>query len=277
MAVTMAGACGDSGMDSPHFVLWLSGRSREAVLASEEIFLAARRSREVLRAVPCTTISQSAFFMPMHCGLDNRFVLPPFLPVLRNADGIFGQLLRAARPEGSVAHLPSAVLHLPGEPRAFPEDRSFQPRLADLILLLARSLSPAPWLPDPEQRLLAIGGGLVQAGRLRPSAFAGLMRELWASEISRHIMALERLLDRFEDTPEYWAQGAEAWIEEARRHLTGGEALVPELAGRSAGAEGPALAQRVVRAYGELLLAWPSLRAASAELVRSGLPLALPR
>ena len=36
VAVTMAGACGDSGMGSPQFVLWLSGRSRELALQSEQ-------------------------------------------------------------------------------------------------------------------------------------------------------------------------------------------------------------------------------------------------
>jgi hypothetical protein len=275
VAATMAGVCGDSGMGSPLFVLWLSGRSREAALASEDTFQGAMRSRELLRAVPCPTLCQSAFFMTMHCGLDNRLTVPPFLPVLRNADGVFGQLLRAGCLEAVIAHLPEAVLHLPERQRAFSEERRGQPRLADLLLLLVRSMSPVPWVLEPEQRLLAIGGGLVQAGHLRPSAFEGLMRELWVSEMSRYITALAQLLEEHGGEPRYWAVDAEAWLEQVRRSVTAEESLAPADLACSA-PEAAVLVQRVVRAYGELILAWPSLRTSSAALDSSIVPLALP-
>ena len=277
VAATMVGVCGDSGMGSPLFILWLSGCSRELALQSERTYRDAFHTREVLRLADRPTLSSSAFFMTMHCGLDNRQVLPPLLPVLRNADGLFGQALSAGFPPGLIAHLPEAVLHLPGEQRVFSGQQRVQPRLADLLMLLVRSLAPAPWMPDAEQRLLAIGRGLVQAGRLRPAQFAALMREQWASEMSRHIMALERLLDRFDQKPAFWVQGVEAWIEEARRNVTAAEALEPtDLAAQAAAPETPALAQRVLRTYGELMLAWPALRAASAVLHSSGASLARP-
>ncbi len=270
MAATMTGVCGDSGMGSPFFVLWLSGRSREAVMGSAESYQAARRSREVLRAVPCATISQGAFFMTMLCGLDNRLTLPPFLPVLRNADGLSAQVLRAAHPEGLVAHLPAAVLHLPGERRGFSGQKRAAPRLADLFLLLVRSLTPPGWQRDSAQRLSAIGGGFVQAGSLPPGEFEALLRELWAEEMSRHVLALERLLGEHDGQPDYWAADTEAWLEQTRLQVTAKEPLVP------VDLEDGALAQRAMRAYGELLLAWPSLRAASAAIVSSGAPLASP-
>jgi hypothetical protein len=273
VAATMAGACGDSGMGSPLFVLWLSGRSRELALQSEEHYRNALRTREVLRAATQPTLSSGALLMSMHLGLDNRLLLPPFLPVLRNADGLFGQMLRASRPEGPIAHLPEAVLHLPGERRAFPGQRRLQPRLADLLLLLVRSLSPAPWLADPDQRLSVIAGGLVQAGRLKGPAFTALMRELWASEMSRRIAALAGLVEENDGRPRYWATEAETWLEQTRQQVTSPEPIFPtDLA--AAGPEGLALAQRLLRSYGELALAWPSLRAASGVLCSSGVPLA---
>ena len=56
--------------------------------------------------------------MAMHCGLDNRLALPPFLPVLRNGDGLFGQMLKSCRPSGLTAYLPLAIAHLPDEERS---------------------------------------------------------------------------------------------------------------------------------------------------------------
>jgi hypothetical protein len=132
VAVTMAGVCGDSGLGSPLAVLWVSGATRETVLASEQSYRAAQRGREILRAAPCVTLSQSAFLMSNHCGLDNRLALPPFLPALRNSDGVFGQVLKACQPRSLIAHLPEAVLHLPGEQRAFAGEPRVLPRLSDL-------------------------------------------------------------------------------------------------------------------------------------------------
>ena len=79
------------------------GPQPRAALHSEERYRSALRSRQVLRAVTRTTLTQSTLFMKMRpCGLDNRLALPPFLPVLRNEDGLFAQSLTclpAARPD----------------------------------------------------------------------------------------------------------------------------------------------------------------------------------
>jgi hypothetical protein len=278
VAVTMAGMCGDSGQGSPLSVLWLTGTDREAALASEQGYRCALRSREILRAVPCATLSQGAFLMSNHCGLDNRLALPPFFPALRNADGVFGQLLNAGQPRHLIAHLREAVLHLPGEQRVFSGEPRVQPRLSDLLMLLVRSLAAASWTEDPQRGMLAIGGGLVDAGRLPPAAFAGLLRELWAAEASHLILALELLLQEHGGRPEFWAADAEAWIERVRRLVGAQEPLVPaDLADRGGGWEAVGFTQRLVRDYGELLLAWPELRAGSVWLASDGMFLARPQ
>jgi hypothetical protein len=225
----------------------------------------------VLRAAPAVTLSQSPFLMTMHCGLDNRQALPPFLPVLRNADGVFGQLLRAVYPQGAIAHLPAAVLHLPGEPRAFQEQGREKPRLASLLVLLVRSLAPAAFPAEPRQRLHSIGEGLVQAASLPAAGFAALLCGLWAEEMSRHVLALEGLLQEHGGEPGYWAADAKAWLEQVRRQVTAEEPLLPaDLPAPQAAV----VAQGLVRAYGELLLAWPALREAAAALAREGRSLA---
>jgi hypothetical protein len=144
-------------------------------------------------------------------------------------------------------------------------------------VLLLRSLAPAAWLRDPEARFACLGRGLAQAGSLPPADFAGLVRELWVGEMSRQLVVLERLLEEHNAEPEYWAEDVEALQQQIRRLAAGQDPLVPvDLGTPSSGLEAAAAAQRVARAYGKLLLAWPSLRAASAALCASGASLALP-
>jgi hypothetical protein len=270
VAAAMAGVCGDSGMGSPLFVLWLSGRSRELALQSEQHYRTALRMRRILRATTQPTLGSSALLMSMHLGLDNRQLLPPFLPALRNADGLFGQVLRASLPRCLVAHLPLAVLHLPGEQRAFTEEPRQQLRLADLLLLLVRSLAPAPRAIEGSHAIRILGAGMAETGRLEPVAFQCLLRQLWAEEMSRHILALEQLLAEHAGELDYWATDAEAWMEQIRSRVTAGEPLVP------ADLENTASALSVVSSYGELLLAWPSMHMASTAMISAGTPIARP-
>lgn len=265
VAATMAGVCGDSGMGSALFVLWLTGRSRELALQSEDRYRIALRSREVVRAVAHATLTPGTLFMKMGIGLDNRQVLPPFLPVLRNEDGLFAQSLRVCLPQSLIAHLPLAMLHLPEGRRDFTGEKRVLPGLADLLVILVRHLAPAQTPGIPEQRLRLLGSGLVELGSLKPADFQGILRALWAAELSRHVLELEQLLDSTNGEPEYWAADAEDWLSRARLSVSGEGAFVPaDLAARSEPVDALSLARRLIRSYGDLMLAWPLLRAAAA-------------
>jgi hypothetical protein len=216
--------------------------------------------------------------MNNHCGLDNRLLLPPYPPALRNADGVFGQLLKACQPRHLIAHLPQAVLHLPEEQRVFAGEARLLPRLSDLLMLLVRSLAPASWMASSQQGGLgAVGEGLLQAGSLSPPEFAALWRELWAEELSRYALGLEQLLESFGDEPAFWAADARSWLEQTRRSIASEQPLAPaDLGDRGSPEEAGALCRKVVLAYGELLQAWPTLRTEAALLAAAGVSLARP-
>jgi hypothetical protein len=111
---------------------------------------------------------------------------------------------------------------------------------------------------------------MAETGRLEPVAFQCLLRQLWAEEMSRHILALEQLLAEHAGELDYWATDAEAWMEQIRSRVTAGEPLVP------ADLENTASALSVVSSYGELLLAWPSMHMASTAMISAGTPIARP-
>jgi hypothetical protein len=109
-------------MASPRYYLSLAGASRERLIASPNAYRSAFRSREVLRTVRRPTVSAGPFCMTTFLGFDNRLLLPPFFPVQRNADGVFGLVLQKCVNGSHVGFLPSVLLHRPVAPRAFAPD-----------------------------------------------------------------------------------------------------------------------------------------------------------
>src|SRR5262249_35731251 len=117
--VTVNGLLGDCGFKNPTDFLTLRGASFERLTRQESEYRVLRTSRECLRVVDRVTVSD---FPPSHStflGLDNRQVLPPFLPEGRGQDALFGYVLLLCSPDTLYARLPWALLHDPVEVRSF--------------------------------------------------------------------------------------------------------------------------------------------------------------
>lgn len=276
VAATMTGICGDSGMGSCRYFLSLTGADREALVGSEERYRAALASRQLLRAAPCPTLSSGELFMGMNCGYDNRELLPPFFPVLRNSDGLFAQVLRRCLPGALIGHLPLAGDHRPPQARRFAEGeaRSVGVRLMDLLILLVRDYPPVPGAGQSPGALGSLGSYLIEAASLKPKEFEDCLRRLWVRDMARYLEHLERLLDRYRGEPDYWAEDVEAQRESVRWRVEAGPDITPEDVAARKGAEGALpLAQVLVRRYGELLAAWPAIAAGARRLKAAGVAL----
>src|SRR5262249_1198811 len=122
VVATSMGVVGDSGMHSPVGFLRIIGDSREDLVKSESAYRSACTSREMLRTADCVTITDHGWFLATGLGLDNRFLLPPFLPVCRNQDGLFGLLIQTCFEYACFGHLPGTIIHSPMEDRLFKPD-----------------------------------------------------------------------------------------------------------------------------------------------------------
>jgi hypothetical protein len=264
VVVTLPGLVGDSGMGSSHYLLTLTGASRERLLASRSAYASAFRSREVLRTVRQPTIAASAFCMTTFFGFDNRLLLPPFFPVERNSDGIFGLMAQRLIEGSYVAFLPSVLLHAPAEPRAFAEDEawteSVRVRMADILIgsILVHGAGP-------------LGPYLRSLASLKPADFEAFVRSAQQMRNLIFTTLLETRLSEYGASPAFWAEDARKAIDVLRRTAARSDYIVPRDLGNAGDLDSARrLAQELMGKFGELVEAWPALVEATSRLRANG-------
>ena len=276
---TASGLWGDSANEAPHMVLELAGESRELLMGSKDRYARAKESREVFRSVSRYTISRGAVFITMNTGIDNRSLLPPFLPVGRNNDGIFAMSLRACAQDAMIGHIPYAVLHSPLESRRYAQDAISiaAPRLSELVQTIARTFRPAPGRPGVTSRLSDFGKLFVDVGSLKMDDFKKYVQAIWVAGASRYIGILEQLLDLHHSRPDYWAHDVTSLIERLTDFTVHQCAAAPrELRERLTPDQAMETCRRMVRRYGEVLQWWPVMYSAAGRLKEAGIRLARP-
>jgi hypothetical protein len=266
VVVTSAGVAGDSGMGLPLYFLWLQGSAREQLLEDYESH---RVTRAVHRGADVATVSNTPLLMTTHVAFDVRATIPPFSPVLRNEDGVFGDLLRTCAPESYIAFLPWRVEHIPPEARAVDFDQALHSimrvRANDIICDLARVYEPAPGVMDPAIRLSAFGRYLAALGAMPPADFDALVRYQIIAAVGRRIEGLSRIIAQNSGQPEQWAEDCATVMTEGLRVLTEDALVVADIPD-TATDERHRRFQRLVYRFGRLIDAWPALLQAAADM-----------
>ena len=260
---TLMGIAGDCGMDTPRWI-WLTGPSRDRLIATEAAYRSAFRSREVLKVADCETVSAGRFCMAPCIGLDNRNLLPPFFPCGRNSDGIFGTTLRSCAPDGYFGHLPWAMLHTPATPREFQRDVMHvswaAPEVPGLLGVCIRSLA-ARCRPDATkaERLMHLGGELQTLAALDLDGFDEYLHQRLADGIGASRVEIERVRETTTG-PAYWTDDLDRFA----RSLDAGLSAPPPILPRNFldGCE-PMTVRRALRElfhqFGMLLEWWPAM------------------
>ena len=275
VTITLPGLVGDSGMGSPHYLLTLSGASRERFLASPAAYVSALRSREVLRTVRQPTIAASAFCMTTFFGFDNRLLLPPFFPVARNSDGVFGVMVQRAIEGSHIAFLPSVLLHAPQESRGFAGNEAWtEPeriRMADVLIASILPYRPGPLAGGPGENLRRLGTYLRELASLEAGAFEAFVRGAQQMRNLTFTALLETRLREHGARPGDWADDVRKTIEFLRLAAAGKDYVVPRDLGDALDVDAARLlTQELVAKYGELLEAWPALVEATRQLRTRG-------
>lgn len=126
VGLTFVGHAGDAGTSSNVSRLFLEGASLGRLVRAG--YPEGMSAREVGRAVARPTIGNGLFCLGMNMGVDNRELLPPFMPAGRNEDGVFSTTLDAVFPSLLRGFCGGYVIgHRPAEERApFPAKIGFE-------------------------------------------------------------------------------------------------------------------------------------------------------
>jgi hypothetical protein len=210
--------------------------------------------------------------MGLNLGLDNRELLPPFLPVMRNQDGVFAALVRACVPGALFGLLPRALRHdSPGRGLS-PEElrQSARVRSGQVVQLLAGAAAPPPGKSAAEG-LRAVGRTLADWGAMERGAFEELLRgHLWGA-MTRQALKWEGQLRQFGGQPAYWAEDVRRVLAGLREDLPRPDyAVATDLRAAYGEEQARALLPRLVRRFGELLQVWPDMVASARELRARG-------
>lgn len=275
VGVSFLGTVGDSGINVFHQYLFSMGPAFRRLTRNEKKYRRLLRSRQILRSAPRFTITDSAYCIGMHLGLDNRSLLPPFPPMGRGEDGLFGSVLKRCFPATHKGYIPGyAIQHLPNEDRThYGEDISF-PRFGanDLLAMIINS-SSEEWPGTDACSISELGNRLIKTGRLPRPEFFNYVRRLMLKSVHHQVYRAERRLGEEEKPLVHWRNDLMRYIDSARTSVTRQDFAVPvDLPGSID--ERLARFQAYVISYGQLLTFWPRITRGAAEMKEMGQRLA---
>ena len=275
VAMTLHGLAGDSGMASPRYYLSLSGVSRDRLTASAYAYKSALTSREVLRCVCQPMVAATPFCMTTFLGLDNRSVLPPFFPIQRNSDGIFGHILHKCVGGSHTAFLPSILLHAPEPPRVFARGDLWAGasslRMSDIVISAALGRETRREDESTEARLADLGKHLRWLGSVRLEDFEEYLRTVQKFRNFEFTTVLHSHLQTCGASPAFWADDVNRMIELTTQGSDREDYIIPQDLCRGEPGEARRLSQELVGKFGELIEAWPAIFKAALQLRSSGI------
>jgi hypothetical protein len=212
--LTQAGVAGDAGWQCAYPLLLAETATGIALRTDADRLARALQRREVRRVASRPTLTRDASCMTFCTAIDNTEMAPPFIPIGRNEDGVFGAALAVADRRALFGHLPLGIVHDSQRPAARRIDdipSATETRFADLVLAIVE-MAAAP--PVPQTVLL----GLRRIARLAretatlPEAeFVEFVTQVFLKTKCQTIARLEALLSQSCD--EHWRMTAERYRE----------------------------------------------------------------
>ncbi len=263
IVLTHNGLFGDSGSNSPRAHLFSRGAQLDRLLQSEDHYRQSFESREILKVASSTTLVPAQVCMSTFYGADNREPLPPFLPMYRDCDSVFGFMNSLIQPDHYYAHLPLAHLHDPPEQRRyFGVESSVNEWLAasTIVILALKTFKPVTPSLGRVEGLKRVGQMLIDLGSLPFGDYQGLVLNWRKQERAEECGSLELALAAGRSGPAFWKRDIEKLRELSRDLLTKPLALAPPPMVKTMGQiEAERFVQLTIKKFGQLVFWWPEM------------------
>lgn len=202
-------------------------------------------------------------------GFDNRQMLPPYMPIMRSEDRLFGYLLDCVFPGGVSLEYPWAIPHLPMPLNQWrTEDRDFTPGPSFPVSFYEQLLEQKfdCKAEQPTARLAAISAWFKDLAAAPKETLIADHRNSVLRDTAEQLRNLTRLLDTGKSSPDDWREYLEQGIEQlsASFQTAGGEEF--QISGLPADLEEDELInfwKQTWSGFASALTAWPEIRKAA--------------
>jgi hypothetical protein len=254
VAITRSGIHGDSGNSSPRNILL----SR---IDDADVYAAATRNRLLLQYVTIPIALPAPYFISMASGFDNTRILPPFMPLGRNQDGLFARVLRKVLPNSLIGFVPWVVRHDPSPTREYPmgEASVMRFRINEMVGAIVDDFKPTG---APEYEALA--DHLERYSSQDAGAFLASVRALCAPRLAAYVRHMRNLMAVQSNQIPAWRSDVSALCEYIEKDMASDDFCVPaEFLGRLGREDAVGESRRLVASYANLLRHWPAIRKAA--------------
>jgi hypothetical protein len=246
---------------------------RRLISDEKQIELALRQSRCWL-GVNRPTFTPSAHISQI-TGFDNRMYLPPYFPIERGQDHIFGDVTRYIYPESVALIQPKAALHLRMDSRTSPNSPGpshnpdgFPGRLTSLPMGKAENCRAT----DPFDRLQHLSQSFRDLSDCDVHTVLGLYSDVMLFQESNYLNKIQTSFEKSRGAPDNWIEYLRRSIGDSQEIMQS-QHVYPDLAGRPGQADEKELIsfwQGCWGEFGQALLAWRKIRLEAASLIEGG-------
>ncbi|MGD9020502.1 MAG: hypothetical protein PVF46_01795 [Lysobacterales bacterium] len=275
--VTALGSFGCPGTEDNTWLPNMAAGSLQKMLASQKKTSDALTRRQVFSGRNRPHFSPRPNMSQM-TGLDNRRMLPPYLPITRGEDRLFGYMLDFVFPTAVTLDYPAAVPHLPIPEREWTmQDLDFTPRGRFPLFFFNKVMEQRDFCRSsgPADRTGALAAFFRDLAAASSETLQGMQRDASLAIGSRKLRRLDELLASGTSIPVDWQN----YLRNGIRQLSTGLDAVSRsdlpVKGLPAELEGEALIafwRETWDGFAEALAAWPEIREAAATLADSGEP-----
>lgn len=263
LLVTGNGSFGDPGVANNCWLFELTDRSLNRLTASAAGYEDNLTRRNLWLGRERHHLFTRFSLLSQVTGLDNRALLPPYFPVFRNEDFLFGEMVQLMHPNALMLDLPWAAPHLPLEQRRWERDRMDEPDNPGVCGFIAGRLATAAQdqgLANPRERIHLLGRRLLDLAALSEAGLAAQIQDQILTVRSERAGFLERQLRAHPKLPDYYARDLKRIIQRNLESLLepSPAALMDSHKAFGADAERRRL-QELFAGFGQALLHWPEI------------------
>jgi len=273
--LTECGSLGCPGTNDNTWLPDLTPASLKRMLASEEIAARALSTRKVWSGRNHPHFSPRPN-MSQITGFDNRRMLPPYLPIQRGEDRLFGYMLDYIFPASVTLDYPWAVPHLPLPERKWRDrDLDFSPGDSFPMFFVEKIIEhkSACLSTLPEERLSSLSGWFSDMASAPAHRLTSMYQSSRLGGDSARLAQLTELLASTEPAPVNWQNYLRNGITQLNADLELASRENFKIRGVPAGLEGDELIafwRKVWRDFADAITAWPEIRQAAARMTSFG-------